>query len=51
MSKSEELYRRDAKILSNILKLRFNPFVAKRGEGTLLYDVDGKKYIDFSAGL
>ena len=49
MSKSEELYRRDAKVLSNILKLRFNPFVAKRGEGILLYDAEGKKYIDFSA--
>ena len=27
------------------------PVVVERGEGAIFYDVDGKKYIDFTAGI
>ncbi|MGN0702827.1 MAG: aspartate aminotransferase family protein [Lentihominibacter sp.] len=50
MSKSLELYNRDKKSLSDVMKLRFCPFVAESGEGAILKDPDGKEYLDFSAG-
>ena len=50
MNKSQALFKRDTNCLSDVMKLRFYPFVAERGEGAVLYDVDGKKYLDFNAG-
>lgn len=50
MNKAKKLYHRDAEVLSNVQKLRFYPFVAERGEGAILIDADGKRYLDFSSG-
>ncbi|HML35826.1 MAG TPA: aspartate aminotransferase family protein [Bacillota bacterium] len=50
MKKSEELFLRDTNAIADVLKLRFYPFIAERGEGSRLYDADGKEYIDFNAG-
>lgn len=50
MSRSEELYKRDQKVISDVMKLRFCPFVAETGRGAVLEDPDGNKYLDFSAG-
>lgn len=50
MSKSKELYKRDKEIISDVMKLRFCPFVAETGKGAVLEDPDGNKYLDFSAG-
>ncbi|TRM73324.1 aspartate aminotransferase family protein, partial [Sulfolobus sp. E5] len=30
---------------------RWYPFVISRGSGALVYDVQGKEYIDFNAGI
>lgn len=50
MSKSDKLFQKDKKVLSDVMKLRFCPFVAESGEGAVLKDPDGKEYLDFSAG-
>ncbi len=50
MGKSQDLLRRDAGVIGDVLKLRFNPLVADRGKGALLWDMEGKEYLDFSAG-
>jgi len=50
MDKSKELFLRDTKAISDVMKLRFYPIVAESGEGAILIDPDGKKYLDFNAG-
>ena len=50
MSKSQDILQRDNAYVSEVLKLRFNPFVAERGDGAYLYDPEGREYLDFSAG-
>ena len=50
MSKSEDLFNRDKEALSDVMKLRFCPFVAEKGQAAELIDPDGKRYLDFSAG-
>ncbi len=50
MSKSSELYAKDKNVISDVMKLRFYPFVAESGNGAILTDPDGKEYLDFSAG-
>ena len=50
VSKSAEIFKRDAESVSNVMKLRFNPLVAERGSGAILWDADGREYLDFSAG-
>src|SRR3954452_10074424 len=42
--------RRDNLLISNSLKLRYTPFAVARGEGANLFDLDGRRYLDFSAG-
>jgi 4-aminobutyrate aminotransferase len=46
----EEFYDSDNKLISDALKLRFYPFAAESGEGCRLRDVEGKEYLDFTAG-
>ncbi len=41
---------RDAAVLADALKVRFFPFAADRAAGCLVYDTDGKEYLDFTAG-
>ena len=50
MSKSNDLFLRDKAVVSDVMKLRFCPFVAETADGAYLIDPDGKKYLDFSAG-
>ncbi|HTZ96572.1 MAG TPA: aspartate aminotransferase family protein [Terriglobales bacterium] len=49
MSKAEEITQRE----KNFLLQTYNryPVVFERGKGVLLFDVDGKRYLDFVAGL
>lgn len=48
--KKDTMFSRDANAIGDVLKLRFYPFTAAKGNGSNLYDVDGKEYIDFNAG-
>jgi 4-aminobutyrate aminotransferase len=41
---------RDKDVVSPSLS-RSYPFVMERGEGSLVWDVDGNRYVDFSAGI
>ena len=50
MNRSTELFQRDADAVSDVMKLRFYPMVAKAAGGALIRDVDGREYLDFSAG-
>lgn len=50
MKRSKELLARDAASLSDVMKLRFYPLVAKSAKGVRIWDADGKEYLDFSAG-
>ena len=46
----EDFYDFDNKLIADALKLRFYPFAAESGEGCRLRDVEGKEYLDFTAG-
>jgi len=50
MIKSQVLYQRDENSLSDVMKLRFYPIVADKADGAILWDADGKEYLDFNAG-
>lgn len=41
---------RDGRLIADALKIRYTPFVAVRGEGNRLFDLDGRAYLDFGAG-
>lgn len=47
---SEDLIRRDQAALSDVMKLRFYPLIAESAKGAIIRDVEGKDYLDFSAG-
>jgi len=47
--KAREIIARDAKYLATTTKT--SPIVAKRAQGSVVEDVDGNTYIDFSAGI
>ena len=49
MGKSTEYMERTEKVILHTYN-RF-PVVLKRGEGVYLYDEEGKKYLDFGAGI
>jgi len=46
----EKFYDRDTKLIADAIKLRFYPFALESGEGCRLRDVEGKQYLDFTAG-
>lgn len=52
MAKSiiEKFYDLDNKLIADALKLRFFPLVMKSGEGCRIRDIEGKEYLDFTAG-
>lgn len=50
MNVQSDIFQRDSEVLSNVMKLRFNPLVVKKANGALIYDKEGKEYLDFSAG-
>ena len=45
-----EIIERDQRYVADALKIRYYPFVLDRGEGPYLFDVDGRRYLDFGAG-
>lgn len=47
---NDQLLELDDGLIANALKLRFFPMSVARGEGCRLFDVDGKAYLDFTAG-
>jgi len=47
--KSDSLYRRDEKAIGECMKIRLFPITVSRARGALLYDEDGREYVDFSA--
>src|SRR5580693_5746602 len=49
MTKAEEVIQREQKFLLQTYN-RY-PVVFERGKGVFLFDLDGKKYLDFVAGL
>lgn len=46
----DQIYEQDARLISDAIKIRFFPFAADSGEGCRLRDVEGKEYLDFTAG-
>lgn len=48
--KARSVVERDARALGSTLKIRFFPLVMERAKGTRIWDVDGKEYLDFTAG-
>jgi 4-aminobutyrate aminotransferase len=48
--RTEKYVRRDAEAISPSLT-RTYPFVMDQGKGSLVWDVDGSQYIDFTAGI
>src|SRR5262245_976615 len=49
-SKVADIVARDSAVLGVALKVSVFPFVADRAEGSLIYDADGREYVDFTAG-
>jgi 4-aminobutyrate aminotransferase len=45
-----EVVERDRRFVADALKIRYYPFVVDRGEGAYLFDVEGRRYLDFGAG-
>ena len=46
----EQLYKQDAELIADALKVRFYPLAVESGAGCRLRDVEGKEYLDFVAG-
>jgi 4-aminobutyrate aminotransferase len=44
-----DLRARDEAAIGSIGRLRFSPFAASRGQGSYLFDRDGRKIVDLSA--
>ncbi len=48
--KAQEILDRDQKVISPSYP-RVAPFVMERGKGTEIWDVDGNRFLDFTAGI
>jgi 4-aminobutyrate aminotransferase len=48
--KTDGMLTREARILGDVLKIRFYPLAVDRAEGCIVTDVDGREYLDFMAG-
>lgn len=48
--KANKVIERERKVIGSALQVRFYPLVVERAQGSVLWDVDGNNYIDFSAG-
>ena len=48
--KSVRIIRRDSKVVSSCVSREYS-FVYKRASGCYVYDVDGRKHLDFAAGI
>jgi len=47
---ADQIYELDAGLIADAIKLRFYPLAIERGQGSRLWDVEGKEYLDFTAG-
>ena len=47
----ESLKKRAEKVLSPVLGKYFDDFEVERGQGCFLFDINGKKYLDFATGI
>ncbi len=47
---ARQVFELDKRLIADAVKIRFFPMVVERGEGCRLFDVDGKAYLDFTAG-
>jgi len=50
-SNSERIIRRDRKVISPSYTRANYPLVIDRGKGIYIWDVDGKRYMDFTSGI
>src|SRR5438270_13017648 len=50
LSKTDQLVERDARVLGDVLKVRFYPIAVAEAKGCTITDVDGNAYLDFMAG-
>jgi len=51
-SKAKRIIARDKKVITGcVTRAVETPFVAEQGKGVHLFDADGKKYLDFGAGI
>ena len=46
MTPNSELVSRDRRLISNALKIRYNPLAVDHAEGVRIYDVEGGIYLD-----
>lgn len=46
----QDFIDRDEKVVGSAMKIRVIPFVQKEAKGTRVTDIEGKEYLDFSAG-
>lgn len=42
-------FERDARLIADAIKIRYNPLVIDRAEGARIYDIEGRAYLDFGA--
>jgi len=50
MNRSQKLIQQEMDSISEVMKLRFYPFVVESAKGAYMYDPEGKEYLDFGAG-
>jgi len=50
MGVSDTMFQRDKAAIADVMKLRFYPITVVSGKGALLWDIEGKEYLDFNAG-
>ena len=48
-ARSQAIVDREAAAVSDVMKIRFYPFVPVSGQGTRIVDADGNEYLDFIA--
>jgi 4-aminobutyrate aminotransferase-like enzyme len=46
----EQLRTRDAQLIGSAVKNRFNLFAVERAEGSVVYDAEGRRCLDFGPG-
>ncbi|MEN2975475.1 MAG: aspartate aminotransferase family protein [Candidatus Caldarchaeales archaeon] len=49
MSKVSEYLEREEKSIGRVIGIRFYPLVVDKAEGSMVWDVEGRSYIDFSS--
>ena len=47
---AQSVLERDARFVAEAIKIRYFPFALEHGEGARLFDVDGRRYLDFGSG-